>query len=93
MSMWNCIFTLNRLIQRGVFNNASARSAIKRFLSERKRLQAVAINSIGVSPKIPRRMGFREGLYACNIFRFDFWIDDLCFFALDLLIIERSHFY
>ena len=74
---------------RGVFNNASALSAIECFLSERKRLprclQALPIpvdRCIAGKSKMATKtiMGFREGL-CTNVFRFDFRNDDVCFFV------------
>ena len=74
---------------RGVFNNASARSAIECFLSERRCsprcLQALAIQvdrCIARKSKMATKtiMVFVR-YYASNIFRFDFRNDDVCFFV------------
>ena len=77
------------LSNRGVFNNASARTAIECFLPERKRsprcLQALAIQVDRCTARKSKMvtktiMGFREG-HSRNIFRFDFRNDDVCFFV------------
>ena len=74
---------------RDVFNNASARSAIECFLSERKHsprwLQVLAIQvdrCFARKSKMATQtiMGFREGL-CTQYFRFDCRNDDVCFFV------------
>ena len=75
----------------GVFNNASARSAIECFLPERKRsprcLQALAIlgdryTCIARKSKMATKTitSLREGR-CTQYFRFDFRNDDVCFFV------------
>ena len=66
-----------------MFNNASVRSVIVRFLSERNRSRLKSI-CVHVSPEnqrwLPKLWVFVRD-YTRNIFKFDFRNDDLCFFV------------